>query len=195
MSELRFKVGSVVLCNLGENGWKLGRVVALHYRETHWPKEQTAPYQVILDADHSLIYVPQDDDRLCREATAEDLKIIGRIDALAELPGAREESEDKTQDQSRPELRRAYRPGNQATAADNARPGVCRKAGPALSCAVKHYRCVSEMGLGHRHGIDLGTLRVGDSINQTANATLPSKTGFLQCPTLVRLPPGCARRW
>ena len=79
MSNYRFKAGNLVLCNLGENGWKLGRVIALNYRETHWPAEQTAPYQVMLDDDHSLIYVPQDDDRLCREATAEDLKIIGRL--------------------------------------------------------------------------------------------------------------------
>ena len=96
MSNLRFRVGAVVMCNLGENGWKLGRVIALHYREPHWPAEQTAPYQVSLDDDHSLIYVPQDDDRLCREAKPEDLRIIGRIDALAALPKGSEGNEDRT---------------------------------------------------------------------------------------------------
>ena len=194
MSDLRFKVGAVVLCNLGEHGWKLGRVIALHYREPQWPEEQTAPYQVILDDDNSLIYVPRDDDRLCREATAEDLKIIGRIDALAELPPGFESNADKTL-------------GTDATlccTGDGAEFGsasyrkgqchgctFCPKSWSYAELYSEHYRCVDRNGLKvSRQDVDLGTVLVGDSINLTASAALGSTEGFLQCPTLVRLPPG-----
>ena len=47
-------------------------------------RDEYAPYQVALEDDHSLIYVPLDDNRYCREALAEDWRIIGRSDALAE---------------------------------------------------------------------------------------------------------------
>ena len=86
MSNLRFKVGAAVMCNLGPEGWKLGRIIALNYRESHWPPEKTAPYQVALDDDHKLIYVPVDDDRCCRVATREAARIAQRMDALAALP-------------------------------------------------------------------------------------------------------------
>ena len=88
-SDFRFDVGTSVLCNLGPSGWKLGRVIALHYREDHWPEGQEVPYQVALeneDGDVHLIFAPEDDDRVCKKATAEDLKIAHRTDALAELP-------------------------------------------------------------------------------------------------------------
>ena len=42
---LRFGVGDLVMCNLGPDGWKLGRVVALHYREDHWPAEHCREYR------------------------------------------------------------------------------------------------------------------------------------------------------
>ena len=51
MSEFRFNVGSIVLCNLGEQGWMLVRIIALNYREEHWPEGQVAPYQVALEDD------------------------------------------------------------------------------------------------------------------------------------------------
>ena len=86
MSEFRFKVGTLVMCNLGPDGWKLGRVIALHYREMDWPTNMVAPYQVVLEADQMLIYVPEDDARYCREATREDLRISRRMDALAACP-------------------------------------------------------------------------------------------------------------
>ena len=85
MSQYRFEVGTNVMCNLGEFGWRLGRIIALNYREETWPQEKVAPYQVALDLDYSLIYVPKDDDRFCRKATDEDVKILSRKDALAEL--------------------------------------------------------------------------------------------------------------
>ena len=65
-SNFRFQVGAAVMCNLGSSGWKLGRIIALHYREDHWPAEMDAPYQVALEADHALIYVPEDDPAYCR---------------------------------------------------------------------------------------------------------------------------------
>ena len=83
---LRFGVGDLVMCNLGPDGWKLGRVVALHYREDHWAADKVAPYQVALEGDHSLIYVPHEDPRFCREATQEDLNIERRLDTLAPPP-------------------------------------------------------------------------------------------------------------
>ena len=49
MSEYRFKVGTTVMCNLGQQGWKLGRIIAHNYREDNWPKEDVAPYQVALE--------------------------------------------------------------------------------------------------------------------------------------------------
>lgn len=61
MSDLRFEVGATVMCNMGSRGWRLGTIVALDYREAHWPAEKTAPYQVALEDDHTLIYVPEDD--------------------------------------------------------------------------------------------------------------------------------------
>ena len=79
MSEYRFQVGSIVMCNLGAKGWQLGRIIALRYREPHWSPEQVAPYQVALESDHGLVYVPEDDVRLCREATPEDIRIARRM--------------------------------------------------------------------------------------------------------------------
>ena len=86
MAELRFKVGEAVMCNLGPDGWKLGKIIAHHYRQAHWPAEKSAPYQVALEEDHTLIYVPEDDDRCCREPTLADLRMARRKDALAALP-------------------------------------------------------------------------------------------------------------
>ncbi len=59
MSDYRFEIGTAVMCNLGEFGWRLGRIIALDYREDNWPEGQLAPYQVALDLDYSLIYVPK----------------------------------------------------------------------------------------------------------------------------------------
>ena len=85
MSDFRFGVGTQVMCNLGPSGWKIGSIVALHYREENWPNGKVVPYQVKLESDHALIYVPEDDDRYCREATREDIRISDGLDALAPL--------------------------------------------------------------------------------------------------------------
>ena len=49
----RFDVGDPVMCNC-RDGWMLGRVIALDYREDRWPESQpTAPYQVMLESSSS----------------------------------------------------------------------------------------------------------------------------------------------
>ena len=64
---------------------ELGRIVALNYRETTWAEDIFVPYQVLLDDNYTLIYVPEDNDRYCREATVEDVRILKRSDALADI--------------------------------------------------------------------------------------------------------------
>ena len=61
----RFAVGAAVECNVGDDGWRRGTVVAQHYLEDGW--ERTVPYQVEL-ADGTLIYAPEDVDELVRLA-------------------------------------------------------------------------------------------------------------------------------
>lgn len=193
MSELRFGVGAAVMCNLGQSGWQLGRIIALHYREDDWPAGQDAPYQVALEADHTLIYVPEDDVRYCRAATPEDLRIARRIDALAALPTDPDTVEAKPTDA-----------GPLGCAGATARPGspgyrdgrchgcdCCPRSWSSVELYSEHYRCAARHGLRvTRRAVDLGTIRVGDVIDHPAGADLPSRAGFMQCPTLVRLPPG-----
>ena len=62
--------------------WKLGRIIAIDYREHNWAVGQMAPYQVILEENSTLIYVPEDDDRCCRLATVEDTRISRQLDAF-----------------------------------------------------------------------------------------------------------------
>ncbi|MEL6338602.1 MAG: hypothetical protein AAFQ65_01710 [Myxococcota bacterium] len=194
MSNLRFDVGAAVLCNLGPAGWKLGRVIALHYREAQWPAQKTAPYQVALEDDHTLIYVPEDDDRCCRAASPEDLRIARRLDALAALPSNSNEAEPEpiatdaglgcTGDEVRPGSA-GYRGG---------RCHGCERCPPnwsAVELYSEHYRCAARNGLRvTRRRVDLGTVRVGEALHHPADEASPSRGGFLQCPTLVRLPPG-----
>ncbi|MEC7518605.1 MAG: hypothetical protein VYE22_02005 [Myxococcota bacterium] len=189
MSDLRFELGAAVMCNLGPSGWKLGRIIALHYREGDWPAGTVAPYQVALEEDHALIYVPEDDARYCREPTPEDLRIARRADALAAPPVDLE----VTQGESDSQL------GCEAVAAEPGSPGYrsgrchcCQRCPRSWSCAElysEHYRCAARNGLRvTRRAVDLGVVRVGDSLAHPASAG--SRGGFMQAPTLVRLPPG-----
>ena len=102
MAGYRFGIGDGVLCNMGPDGWKSGRIVALDYREDGWPSEMIAPYQVILDEDHTLIYVPDDDDRCCREASEGEIRITKRMDALAPLPSGAPVDTDDMQTRKKP---------------------------------------------------------------------------------------------
>ncbi|MFN3199566.1 MAG: hypothetical protein ACE366_14265 [Bradymonadia bacterium] len=181
---------------MGSDGWKLGRIIALHYREDQWPAEQTAPYQVMLEDDHALIYVPVDDARYCREATGEDVRIARRMDALAALPTGSGESALEPFE--------AEGAGTQLSCADTVtwprgsahRSGRCHcchscpRSWSAVELYSEHYRCAARNGLRvTQHAVDLGTVRVGDSLHHPGEG-LPSGGGFMQCPTLVRLPPG-----
>ncbi|MEM1349158.1 MAG: hypothetical protein AAGI01_11415 [Myxococcota bacterium] len=199
MTSFRFEVGAVVLCNMGLSGWKLGRIIALRYREEHWPAGQYAPYQVALEADHQLIYVPEDDPRYCREATREDLRIARRMDALAALPPGLEGAEAGGRGEQ-------LVAGVQLSCAGGeARPGrptyrsgrchccdCCPRGWSAVELYSEHYRCALRNGL-HvtQRAVDLGTVRVGDVLRSPAGgAPTTSSGGFMQCPTLARLPPG-----
>jgi hypothetical protein len=71
LPELRFDVGSRVLCRLGPNAWTPGTVVMLWYREDNWPPGSFAPYQVKLD-DGRLIFAPADMDQVIKAAPSEE---------------------------------------------------------------------------------------------------------------------------
>lgn len=65
--KLRFAVGSRVACNMGDL-WAHGTVVALNYREDHWERGRSAPYQVQLDDKFggNLIFAPADIPKVVR---------------------------------------------------------------------------------------------------------------------------------
>jgi hypothetical protein len=194
MMKFRFGVGAFVLCNMGPQGWKLGRVIALRYREPHWPAGTEAPYQVALEDDHTLIYVPEDDAAYCREATHEDLRIARCMDALAAAPGDLQGGD--------PEATGVAAvlgcPGGKASIGSTGyRDGRCHgcdgcpRSWSCVELYSEHYRCAARNGLKvTRRAVDLGTVRVGQSLHHPAGDSIPVKEGFLQCPTLVRLPPG-----
>ncbi|MEM9411603.1 MAG: hypothetical protein AAGA30_10845 [Planctomycetota bacterium] len=196
MSKYRFQLEDRVMCNLGSKGWKLGRVIAIDYREEHWESDKFAPYQVMLELDHVLIYVPEDDDSYCRSATSEDLKISLRRDALAILPpGITEPAESSTKADSHPQL---HCSNDETTGRFSSyRTGECMGCNSCpqdwlyVEFFSEHYRCVERNELkATRHTIDLGTVCVGGTINYATDEHLDCQVGFMQCPTLVRLPPG-----
>ena len=196
MAKYRFKVGTNVMCNLGQHGWRLGRIIALDYREPSWPQEDVAPYQVALVDDFSLIYVPQDDDRFCRAATSEDVKILARKDALAELkfegnlvnetPNQSSHNIGLTRPSNSQEFDyQSYRKGRCFCCNDNPSDWLYAE------LYSEHYRCASRNGIKvTHHKAELDTVNVGDSLNYYPDLSIPVKTGFMQAPTLPRLPPG-----
>ena len=55
----------------------------------------------------------------------------------------------------------------------------------------EHYRCATRNNLTiSRHREDLGNRKLGDSIDLQPSGLIAGVGGFLQAPTLVRLPPG-----
>ena len=191
MATYRFNVGTSILCNLGERGWKLGRVVALNYREQHWPEGASAPYQVALQDDeeeYALIYVPEDDERYCREPSPEDIHVLGRQDALAApLPGTEaagpslsaaasnlcscsdEEVERETEGtaatlafRSQRRTRSSYRRGRCFCCDD------CPRKWSYAELYSEHYLCASRNGRGiSRVEVDLGAFHVGEHVAYT----------------------------
>ena len=192
---LRFQLGDFVMCNMGSAGWKLGRVIALNYREAQWPAGMKAPYQVALEDDRALIYVPEDNPSYCKAAAPEDLRIANRPDALAALPpGVDGPESDSTLPQTGT---LGCREGEAHPGIESYRNGRCQgctcdpRSWSSAELYSEHYRCAARNGLKvTRHAVALGTLQVGDSLNHPAIPALPKKGGFMQCPTLVRLPPG-----
>ena len=192
MDGFRFNVGKLVMCNLGEQGWKLGRVIAMNYREDHWAQDEFAPYQVALEEDYSLIYVPLDDDRYCREALKEDLRIIGRKDALAEdiieLTDKKKAAvfNDQLNCQNGDYIDyHNHRNGRCQCCND------CPKSWTFAELYSEHYRCAARNDLKvTRYEINLGCYRPGDSVDFNPDNFIVDAGGFLQAPTLVRLPPG-----
>lgn len=83
----RFLIGTPVLCRTGAQEWSPGMIVALDYSEPGWPRGRTVPYQVQLD-DGPLIFVPQDNDMLCRKLT---LPFWGSILAKGPSPSTAKE--------------------------------------------------------------------------------------------------------
>jgi hypothetical protein len=63
--ELRFELGTSVLCRVGANEWAPGTVHQLWYRENGWPEGAFAPYKIRLD-DGRFIFAPQDVDQVIR---------------------------------------------------------------------------------------------------------------------------------
>jgi hypothetical protein len=195
MASYRFEVGTTVMCNLGTSGWKIGRIVDLNYREENWAKEMFAPYQVLLEDNYSLIYVPKDDDRFCRAVTNEDIKILNRNDALAELKSEKGKSDENSiigkkrnlNCNEKPEKLQyqSYRKGRCLCCND------CPRDWLYAELYSEHYRCASRNNIKiTRHEINLGKVKVGDVLNQIPDEFLANKAGFMQSPTLVKLPPG-----
>jgi hypothetical protein len=65
MDELRFSVGTFVLCRVGPTDWNPGVVQQLWYREPNWPPNSYAPYKILLD-DGRGIYAPADIDQVIK---------------------------------------------------------------------------------------------------------------------------------
>ncbi|MEM6733049.1 MAG: hypothetical protein AAF658_15940, partial [Myxococcota bacterium] len=157
---------------------------------------QTAPYQVALEEDHTLVYVPEDDARCCREATPEDLRISRRSDALADLsPSQSEQHLDATPATAASELHCSEHAGRSGIA--GYRSGRCQgcdccpRNWTSVELYSEHYRCAERNGLTVTQcKLDLGTLRVGERVDHAAGERTPTRAGFMQCPTLARLPPG-----
>ena len=196
MSPHRFEIGTQVMCNFGQHGWKLGRIVALDYREDAWPEDRVAPYQVMLDGSYALIYVPKDNDRFCRKATEEDVRIQGRTDALASLEKGRDGGgHEAAPTDANPLL--VANPAEDDAQHQSYRMGRCFCCNDSPSTWLyaelysEHYRCAARNGLTVRQQVlDLGTVSVGDMLDSSTQEPLLSRKGFLQAPMLARLPPG-----
>ena len=153
----------------------------------------------MLETDHSLIYVPEDDANLCRAATAEDVKIAHRMDALADLmtdaDHAGYESHSMSVTSSSDECLTCSEEQSELGAGH--RKGHCHCCHPCpkhwsyVELYSEHYRCAARNQLKvTRHTLDLGTLTVGTSIDRWLTTELSTKDGYAQAATLVRLPPG-----
>jgi len=72
MMSLRFKVEDMVVCNMGKQGWLVGKVAALRVRNENWPAGVIAPYGVVSVLGHE-IFVPKDSDECIRSLDIESM--------------------------------------------------------------------------------------------------------------------------
>jgi hypothetical protein len=72
--ELRFQIGTDVLCRVGPTDWAPGKVLQLWYRENGWPEGAFAPYKIRLE-DGRDIFAPQDMDQIIRLNPNGNLKV------------------------------------------------------------------------------------------------------------------------
>ena len=196
MGNYRFEVGKIVLCNLGNYGWKLGRVIAHDYREEGWDEGRVAPYQVALEEDYTLIYVPKDEENFCREPTPEDIRILRRKDALDELQTEVGSEKITIPNKNRqPNLScsnyglappyQSYRKGRCLCCND------CPKDWSYTELYSEHYRCAERNNIKiTHHKLEIGNYVIGDKIDTNVRDSFGEVKGFMQAPTLVRLPPG-----
>ncbi len=71
LPQLRFDVGTRVLCRIGpdaEKDWAPGTIIQLWYAEKDWPEGAFAPYKIKLDDGRS-IFAPGDMDQVIRKLT------------------------------------------------------------------------------------------------------------------------------
>jgi len=66
--EPRFQVGTRVECNI-DNGWALGTIKRIWWRQEGWGNRSTAPYQIKLD-DGRMIFCPRDQDETVRRVAS-----------------------------------------------------------------------------------------------------------------------------
>ena len=72
------------MVQMGRREWKVGRVAALNHREPSWPANHIAPYLVEL-SEGGMVYAPQDDPRLIREASKDDIARLRKADELTQI--------------------------------------------------------------------------------------------------------------
>lgn len=81
--ELRFEVGTDVLCRVGPTDWAPGKVQQLWYRENGWPEGAFAPYKILLE-DGRDIFAPQDMDQIIRLNPNGNLRVSGSAQHVPE---------------------------------------------------------------------------------------------------------------
>jgi len=86
MPPYRFQVGDTVLCRTG-HGWEPGRVVQLDYSNPG--EEEVHPYQVRMNKNGGLIYVPIDDDACCKRHTVAWWEDLLETEGLSDEEGVR----------------------------------------------------------------------------------------------------------
>ena len=72
MPELRFEVGTKVLCRVGASEWHGGTILQQWYREESWPQGAWAPYKVELD-DGRNIFAPGDLEQIIKRRPEEEV--------------------------------------------------------------------------------------------------------------------------